>query len=70
MLYDRNGNKIAGNDNWKETQEAEVQTIGIAPRYDSESALVITLPPGEYTAVVRGVNNTTGVALVEVYALQ
>jgi hypothetical protein len=42
---------------------------GLAPSYDAESAILRTLAPGNYTAVVRGKNNTTGVALVEVYSL-
>ncbi len=43
---------------------------GLQPTQDKESAIVATLDPGLYTAIVRGVNNTTGVALVEVYDLQ
>jgi hypothetical protein len=57
------------NDNWRDTQETEIQATGLAPTNDSESAIDATLPPGAYTAVVRGKNNTTGVALVEVYDL-
>jgi hypothetical protein len=43
---------------------------GLAPTDAKESALLATLPPGAYTTIVRGVNDTTGVALVEVYNLQ
>jgi hypothetical protein len=57
------------NDNWRDTQEAEIQATGIPPTNNLESAIVITLAPGNYTAVVRGKNNTSGVALVEVYDL-
>jgi hypothetical protein len=57
------------NDNWRDTQEAEIIATGLAPNNDSDSAIVVTLPPGNYTAIVRGKNNTSGVALVEVYDL-
>jgi plastocyanin len=68
-LHDANGTLLASNDNWKSTQQAEIAATGYAPPGDLESAIVRTLAPGNYTAVVRGVNSTTGVALVEVYAL-
>ena len=68
-LYDANGMIIASNDNWKDTQEAEVTATTIPPTNDSESAIVDFLVPGAYTAIVRGVNGTTGVAFVEVYNL-
>ena len=57
------------NDNWKDTQQAAIMATGIPPSNDLESAILATLPPGNYTAIVRGKNNTTGVALVEVYDL-
>ena len=57
------------NDNWRETQEAEIQATGIPPTNDFESAIDATLAPGAYTAIVRGNGNTSGVALVEVYDL-
>jgi hypothetical protein len=57
------------NDNWRDTQPAEIQATGLAPTNDLESAIVITLDPGAYTGIVRGRNNTTGVALIEVYDL-
>ena len=57
------------NDNWRDTQEAEIRATGIAPTNDLESAIVATLDPGAYTAIVRGKNNTSGVGLVEVYDL-
>jgi hypothetical protein len=74
-LHDSSGTTLAANDNWKtrpdgSSQEAEVAATGLQPSDDRESALVQTLPPGNYTAVVRGKNNTTGIALVEVYNLQ
>ena len=57
------------NDNWRDTQEAEIQATGIPPTDDLESAIVATLDPGSYTAIVKGKNNTSGVGLVEVYDL-
>ena len=57
------------NNDWRDTQEAEIQATGIPPANDLESAIVATLAPGAYTAIVRGNGNTSGVALVEVYDL-
>jgi hypothetical protein len=68
-LHDGNGAVIAFNDNWRDSQEAEIQATGLAPTDNRESAIVSTLAPGNYTAIVRGRNNTIGVALVEVYGL-
>ena len=68
-LHDGMGNLIVSNDNWRSTQEAEIIATTIPPSNDLESAIVATLGPGEYTAIVRGTNNTTGVALVEAYQL-
>ena len=68
-VYDKTGTLIASNDNWRSSQQDEIIAAGFAPNNDTESALIITLDPGPYTAIVRGTNNTTGVALVEVYDL-
>ncbi|MEO5722051.1 MAG: hypothetical protein ABIR71_11340 [Chthoniobacterales bacterium] len=68
-LYNASGDSIASNDNWRDTQEAEIAATTIPPPDDREAALVATLTPGNYTAVLRGKNNTTGRALVEFYAL-
>ena len=68
-LHDGNGALIASNDNWRSDQEAEIIATGIPPSNDLESAIVRNLAPGNYTAIVRGVNGTTGIALVEVYGL-
>ena len=57
------------NNNWRDTQEDEIQDTGIPPTNDLESAIVATLDPGNYTGVVRGNGNTVGVALIEVYDL-
>jgi hypothetical protein len=68
-LHDGNGAEIARNDNWKDTQRVEIEATGIPPKNDLESAILATLRPGNYTAIVRGVGGTTGIAVVEVYAL-
>lgn len=57
------------NDNWKQTQAAEIEATGIPPTDDLESAIAATLAPGSYTAIVTGSGNTSGVGLVEVYDL-
>jgi hypothetical protein len=71
-LYDSNGNLIASNDNWRETQEQEFIQTGrfnaLQPANDLESAIVIDLPPGDYIAVVSGKNGTSGIGLAEIYA--
>jgi hypothetical protein len=75
-LHDANGTTIATNDDWKtndqtqQSQENLIRSSSIAPSNDLEAAIVATLPPGPSTAIVRGKNNSTGVALVEVYNLQ
>lgn len=68
-LRDANGELLGLNDNWRTDQEAEIIATTIPPGDDRESALVRTLAPGAYTALVRGVNSASGLALVEVYAL-
>jgi hypothetical protein len=77
-LHDHTGALIASNDNWQHTiidgiittsQDHDITNSGYAPGDPRESAIIAELPAGNYTAIVRGVNNTTGVALVEVYDL-
>ena len=67
QLFDGNGVQVAVNDNWKQTQQAEIAATGIPPTDDRESAVLATLAAGNYTAIVRGASNTTGVGLVEIY---
>jgi hypothetical protein len=69
-LRDGSGTLVAANDDWRETQQADIEATGIPPTNNKESAILSTLVPGGYTAIVRGVGNTTGVGLVEVYNLQ
>jgi hypothetical protein len=77
-LHNGAGALIASNDNWPTTiiggiithnQVQDIINSGHAPTDQRESAIIATLPAGNYTAIVRGVNSTTGVALVEVYDL-
>jgi len=68
-LRDTNGALLASNDNWRTDQEAEIIATTIPPSNDLESGIVRTLAPSNYTAIVRGVNGTTGIALVEAYGL-
>jgi hypothetical protein len=68
-LHDGNGALIASNDNWRSDQEAEIIATFIPPSNDLESAIVRNFTAGNYTAIVRGVNGNTGVALVEAYGL-
>jgi glucose/arabinose dehydrogenase len=63
------GSLVMANDNWKNTQQAEITGAGLAPPNDNEAALIATLPAGNYTAIVSGKNGGTGVALAEVYDL-
>ena len=70
-LYDNNGNLIASNDDWQNPQIQAVRATNLAPSNLKESAIVSAfLSPGNYTAVVRGKNNSTGVAIVESYRIQ
>jgi hypothetical protein len=69
-LYNGNGALLAQNDDWRTSQEQALIDSGLAPTDDRESAMIVSLVPGGYTAIVRGKNDMTGVALVEVYNLQ
>lgn len=69
-LYDDGGTVVASNDNWKDSQATEIAATGIPPQNDQESAIVRSLSPGRYTAVLAGKNNGVGNGLVEVYDLE
>ncbi|HEV3409920.1 MAG TPA: hypothetical protein VG095_06485, partial [Chthoniobacterales bacterium] len=74
-VHDANGTELTRNDNWKgdagqPSQQTEIQASGLAPANDAESAIVASLPPGNYTAIVQGKANDAGLALVEVYHMQ
>jgi PKD repeat protein len=69
-LHDGTGALVTSNDNWMDSPEhAEIAASGLAPGDNRESAILRTLNPGPYTAVVRGKNNSTGIAVVEAYDL-
>jgi hypothetical protein len=69
-LHDSSGNLLASNDDWASgTQAAAISASGYQPSNANESAIIATLPSGNYTAIVRGVNNSTGIALVDAYDL-
>jgi hypothetical protein len=69
-LHDSAGSLITSSDNWMEAPNLqEIIDSTIAPTNDLESAILLSLDPGLYTAIVRGVNDTTGIGLVEVYDL-
>jgi hypothetical protein len=68
-LYDSNGALLVSNDDWKDTQQSVIAGTGLAPANELESAIARTLAPGSYTAIVRGYENATGNALIEVYGL-
>lgn len=68
-LHNQAGTLLNTNDNWRDTQEGAIQATGIPPSDNRESAILRTLAPGRYSAIVRGVGNTTGIALVEAYDL-
>ena len=69
-LHDGNGAVLAFNDDWQSDQEQAIKDTTVPPTDPRESAILRSLTPGNYTAIVRGKANTTGVALVEVYMLQ
>jgi len=69
-LFDGNGNLVGSNDNWKGSQQTAIQATGLAPGDDREAAILTTLIQGNWTAILRGKNNTTGVGLIELYRIQ
>jgi hypothetical protein len=70
QLRDANGGIVLENDDWKTTQQAELEATNLQPTNDLEAALVTTIQPGQYTAQVRGKNDTSGIGVVQVYFLQ
>ncbi|HVF70250.1 MAG TPA: LamG domain-containing protein [Chthoniobacterales bacterium] len=70
QVVDAQGGIVRSNDDWEQSQGAEIQALGLQPADSHESALIENIAAGSYTAVVRGKNNSTGVAVVEVYNLE
>lgn len=69
-LRNSNGVVLMFNDDWKDSQRSAIQNSGLAPTDDRESAILRTLDPGAYTAILRGKDNSTGIAVVEAYDLE
>jgi T5SS/PEP-CTERM-associated repeat protein/autotransporter-associated beta strand protein len=70
QLRDQNGNLVQENDDWETDQRQELLDIGFQPGNPKEAALIRTIPPGQYTAQVRGKPEATGVGVVEIYFIQ
>jgi uncharacterized protein YkwD len=70
QLRDQNGVIVRENDNWMTDQKAELEATGLQPTNNLEAALVQTIPPGQYTAQVRGKPEATGTGVVQVFFLQ
>jgi len=68
-LFNGNGDSIAFNDNWQDTAADEILATGLAPSFDAESAILTSQVAGNYTFIVRGAANLTGIGLVEAYHL-
>ena len=66
FLFDHTGALIAANDNWKDTQKAQIQATGLAPPNNLDAAILITLSPGAYTVFLQGKAMATGIGLAEV----
>jgi len=67
LLFDHTGALIAANDNWKDTQKAQIQATGLAPPNNLDASILITLSPGAYTVFLQGKAMVTGIGLAEVY---
>ena len=68
-LHDGNGELLQANNDWRSAQEIALQNTGLAPTNNLESAILISIPPGNYTAVLKGADGGIGNGLVEVYKL-
>jgi archaellum component FlaF (FlaF/FlaG flagellin family) len=69
-LVNANGDTLLANDNWRDTQENAIEATTIAPTNDLESAILTTVQPANYTAILRGRDGTTGIGVVEIYAVE
>ena len=66
-LRDKNGTLLRANDNWKDSQQAEIEGTGIPPGNNAEAAIVVDVAPGDYTAILADKNGAIGVGLIEIY---
>jgi hypothetical protein len=69
-VFNGQGAQVATNDNWEDSQKAEIEATTIPPSDPREAAILRSLSPGNYTAIVRGKNNITGVGLIEAYQIK
>jgi hypothetical protein len=70
QLRDQNGAIVREDDDWQTDQKAEIEATGLQPSDPREAAMVVNIPPGQYTAQVRGKPEATGIGVVEVFFLQ
>jgi len=70
QLRDQQGAIVLENDDWRTSQQQELESLGLQPTHDLEAALVATIQPGQYTAQVRGKGQATGIGVVQVYFIQ
>jgi hypothetical protein len=70
QIKDQNGTIVIENDDWQSDQKQELEDTGLQPTNDLEAAVVVTLQPGQYSALVRGKPESTGTGVVQVYFLQ
>ncbi|MEY2504076.1 MAG: hypothetical protein QOG27_356, partial [Verrucomicrobiota bacterium] len=70
QLRDQQGAIVLENDDWRTSQEQELTNLGLQPTDDLEAALVATIPPGQYTAQMRGKGQAAGIGVVQVYFTQ
>jgi hypothetical protein len=69
-VRNQDGSFVMQNDNWKSDQQQELENAGLHPSHDLEAAIIATLPPGQYTALVRGKGDASGIGVVQVFFLQ
>ena len=69
-LRSANGTLLASNNDWKDSQETDIEATGLAPSKPVESAILVTLPPGSFTAILSGANDSSGNGLIEFYNIQ
>jgi hypothetical protein len=66
-LVDQNGATIFANDNWQDSQGSQIAATGLGLSNPLESAILVTLPPGNYTALLADAHGATGIGLLEIY---
>jgi hypothetical protein len=69
QIKDQNGNIVIQNDDWQSDQKQELEDTGLQPSNNLKAAVAVTLPPGQYSTLVRGKPETTGIGVVQLYFL-